>query len=95
MAPSWHLQVAFKQIWLPKSVMLDKYVCIENDQYVQKVKGIRNMEMIGQRLYTGRVAVAQAIQHLSSPLRDAQPSPLRSLCGLGGAHLWQIPFPEH
>ena len=52
--------VAFKQIWLPKSVMLDKYCTIENDEYVQKVKGIKTMEMIGQRLYTGRVAVAQA-----------------------------------
>ena len=52
--------VAFKDIWLPKSAMLNKYCDIENDQYVQKVKGIRTMEMIGQRLYTGRVAVAQA-----------------------------------
>ena len=42
--------MAFKQIWLPKSVMLDKYVCIENDQYVQKVKGIRNMEVRTDRL---------------------------------------------
>jgi len=52
--------VAFDNIWLPQSALLDKYCKIENDEYVQKVKGIRTMDMIGQRLFTGRVAVAQA-----------------------------------
>jgi len=52
--------VAFDNIWLPKSALLDKYCAIEDNQYVQKMKGIRTMDMIGQRLYTGRVAVAQA-----------------------------------
>ena len=30
------------------------------DEYVPAIKGVRTMDMIGQRLFTGRVAVAQA-----------------------------------
>jgi hypothetical protein len=30
------------------------------DEYVPTIKGVRTMDMIGQRLFTGRVAVAQA-----------------------------------
>jgi len=52
--------VQFTNVWLPKSALLNKYCTIENDQYVQKVKGIRPFDMIGQRLFSGRVAVAQA-----------------------------------
>merc|ERR1740130_583496 len=40
--------ISFDKIWLPKSAMLDKYCTIEGDNYVQKVKGIRSMDMIGQ-----------------------------------------------
>lgn len=40
--------------------MLNKYAEIQDNQYVQKQKGVPAFAMVGQRLYTGRVAVAQA-----------------------------------
>ena len=35
------------------------FFCL-SDEYVPTIKGVRTMDMIGQRLFTGRVAVAQA-----------------------------------
>jgi len=52
--------ISFSNVWLPKSALLNRYGDVEGDQYVQKVKGIRNMDMIGQRLYTGRTVIARA-----------------------------------
>ncbi|CAJ1455961.1 unnamed protein product, partial [Effrenium voratum] len=51
-------EIAFNQVWLPKDSLLDKYAAIENGEYVQRQKGINNMDMIGQRLYTGRTVIA-------------------------------------
>jgi len=46
---------------VPRSCLLCRYTEVDaSGNYVQKKKGIRTMEMIGQRLFTGRVAVAQA-----------------------------------
>ena len=54
-------RIHFNNVRLPKSSMLNRYADIDSSgQYVQKIKGIRTMEMIGQRLFSGRVAVAQA-----------------------------------
>ena len=52
--------IQFTDVRLPKEAMLNRYADIVDDAYVQKVSGTRTMDMIGQRLYTGRVAVAQA-----------------------------------
>eukprot|EP00450_Noctiluca_scintillans_P013640 CAMPEP_0194493440 /NCGR_PEP_ID=MMETSP0253-20130528/11651_1 /TAXON_ID=2966 /ORGANISM="Noctiluca scintillans" /LENGTH=475 /DNA_ID=CAMNT_0039334425 /DNA_START=29 /DNA_END=1456 /DNA_ORIENTATION=+ len=53
--------IAFDGLRVPVSALLDRYVGIdEQGQYVQKKKGMHTMEMVGQRLFTGRVAVAQA-----------------------------------
>jgi len=52
--------IAFDNIWLPKTALLDRFCTIEGDEYIQRIKGLRTMDMIGQRLFTGRVAVAQA-----------------------------------
>mmetsp|Transcript_62104 Transcript_62104/g.160139 ORF Transcript_62104/g.160139 Transcript_62104/m.160139 type:complete len:464 (+) Transcript_62104:60-1451(+) len=52
--------ISYQNVWLPKSAILNRYGDIENDQYVQKVKGIRTMDMIGQRLYTGRTVIARS-----------------------------------
>jgi len=58
--------VHFDHVRVPKSALLNKYADIEHTQeggdaeYVQKVKGMPVFHMIGQRLFTGRVAVAQA-----------------------------------
>jgi acyl-CoA oxidase len=56
--------ISFDHVRLPKSALLNRYADLEADangnlQYVQKVKGMHNFHMIGQRLFTGRVAVAQ------------------------------------
>lgn len=53
--------IAFDGVRVPESAMLDRYAAIDKTgEYVEKQKGMRTMEMIGQRLFTGRVAVAQA-----------------------------------
>jgi alkylation response protein AidB-like acyl-CoA dehydrogenase len=53
--------IAFDGIRVPESSLLDRYGAIdEGGRYVEKQKGMRTMETIGQRLFTGRVAVAQA-----------------------------------
>jgi len=51
--------ISFQNVWLPKGALLSRYASIdENNQYVQRQKGIRIMDMLGQRLYTGRTVIA-------------------------------------
>jgi len=53
--------IAFDGVRVPRSALLDRYAGIDSQgAYVQKQKGLHTMELIGQRLFTGRVAVAQA-----------------------------------
>ena len=53
--------IHFDQVELPQSAMLNRFADINsNGEYVLNVPGIRPFDMIGQRLFTGRVAVAQA-----------------------------------
>lgn len=56
--------ISFDQVQLPLSAMLSKHAeVLPNNggaEYILKSEGIRPFDMIGQRLYTGRVAVAQA-----------------------------------
>lgn len=53
--------IAFDNVQLPKSSLLNRYASIDAEgQYQQTVKGMPVFHMIGQRLFTGRVAVAQA-----------------------------------
>ena len=51
--------IHFDNVELPKSAMLSKYADVIDGEYKVKVEGVRPFDMIGQRLYTGRVAVAQ------------------------------------
>jgi len=51
-------RISFSKVWLPASALLDKYSGIENNQYIQRKPGTSNMDMIGQRLYTGRTVIA-------------------------------------
>merc|ERR1719409_2392341 len=60
--------IAFNNVKIPKSALLDKYCTIENNAYVAKVKGIQPMQMIGQRLFSGRVAVAYAANEFGKAL---------------------------
>jgi len=50
--------ISFSKVWLPKESLLDRYAGLENGDYVQRKAGISNMDMIGQRLYTGRTVIA-------------------------------------
>mmetsp|Transcript_3684 Transcript_3684/g.3834 ORF Transcript_3684/g.3834 Transcript_3684/m.3834 type:complete len:477 (-) Transcript_3684:40-1470(-) len=52
--------IAFKNVKLSKLALLNRYADIIDNVYVQKVKGMPVFHMIGQRLFTGRIAVAQA-----------------------------------
>ena len=52
--------INFDNVEVPKDALLNKYCDIVDDEYHLKVAGMRPFEMIGQRLYTGRIAVAQA-----------------------------------
>jgi len=52
--------LSFDNIAVPKTALLNRYADIINDQYTLTVQGVKPFEMIGQRLFTGRVAVAQA-----------------------------------
>eukprot|EP00933_Yihiella_yeosuensis_P072293 TRINITY_DN8064_c1_g4_i4.p1 TRINITY_DN8064_c1_g4~~TRINITY_DN8064_c1_g4_i4.p1 ORF type:complete len:467 (+),score=85.99 TRINITY_DN8064_c1_g4_i4:180-1580(+) len=51
-------RINFKNVWLPKDSLLDRYGGVVNNEYVQHKAGINNMDMIGQRLYTGRSVIA-------------------------------------
>jgi len=52
----------FENVEMPRDALLNRYADIDEKtgEYGTKVKGIRPFDMIGQRLFTGRVAVAQA-----------------------------------
>jgi acyl-CoA oxidase len=53
--------IHFDQVELDKSAMLSKYAQItDDDQYELLFQDVRPFDMIGQRLYTGRIAVSQA-----------------------------------
>jgi acyl-CoA oxidase len=52
--------IAFDHVRLPKAALLSKHADVVNGQYELLTAGVRPFDLIGQRLYTGRVAVAQA-----------------------------------
>ena len=63
--------IAFDNVVIPKSALLSKFADIEDgNKYVQKVEGLPVFHMIGQRLFTGRVAVAQAAMAFRQGLFD-------------------------
>jgi acyl-CoA oxidase len=52
--------IQFNEVELPKSALLNRYADIDENGVYSAVEGVAPFAMIGQRLYTGRVAVAQA-----------------------------------
>eukprot|EP00759_Apiculatamorpha_spiralis_P040899 PhF_6_TR39665/c1_g1_i9/m.58888/K00232/E1.3.3.6, ACOX1, ACOX3; acyl-CoA oxidase len=53
--------IAFNSVRIPHSALLSRFCEVTPEgRYVQKVKDLPVFHMIGQRLFTGRVAVAQA-----------------------------------
>ena len=53
-------RINFDNVWLDKDALLSKYATIEDDKYVQTTAERMRLEVIGQRLLTGRLAIAQA-----------------------------------
>lgn len=53
-------RIAFSNIWLPYEALLDRHAGIKDNEYYQAKAGITNMDMIGQRLYTGRTVIADS-----------------------------------
>ena len=77
--------VKFDNVKVPKQSLLNRYGDVIDDEYVPAVKGVRTMDMIGQRLFTGRVAVAQAALIFAAKLfadtrrySDAKPCTMRN-----------------
>lgn len=63
--------IAFDNVEIPKTALLSKFADIqEGGKYLQKVEGLPVFHMIGQRLFTGRVAVAQAAMAFRHGLFD-------------------------
>lgn len=60
--------INFNKVKLPKSALLNRFADIQNDQYVQTTKQKMRIEIIGQRLLSGRVAVAQAALEFAEKL---------------------------
>mmetsp|Transcript_40073 Transcript_40073/g.67199 ORF Transcript_40073/g.67199 Transcript_40073/m.67199 type:complete len:482 (+) Transcript_40073:132-1577(+) len=53
--------IMFNDVNVPYQALLDKYAEVDaGHNYVPKLKGVPEFHRIGQRLFTGRVAVAQA-----------------------------------
>jgi len=52
--------IRFSKVILPKSALLNRFADIRDGQYVQTTHEKMRIEVIGQRLLTGRLAVAQA-----------------------------------
>lgn len=75
--------ISFDKVRLPRSALLNAHADVdEHGSYARRTADIAPFEMIGQRLYTGRVAVAQAALAYRSQLfevtkayADAKPVP--------------------
>mmetsp|Transcript_36273 Transcript_36273/g.91605 ORF Transcript_36273/g.91605 Transcript_36273/m.91605 type:complete len:499 (+) Transcript_36273:131-1627(+) len=52
--------IKFNRVALPKAALLNKYCDILDGRYVQKQRDVPNIDMIGQRLYTGRLVIADS-----------------------------------
>jgi alkylation response protein AidB-like acyl-CoA dehydrogenase len=66
--------ISFRGMRVPHNTLLCKYAEVKpgnGGTYVSKAKGFTNMMMIGQRLFSGRVAVAQAALTFTRQLFEA------------------------
>ena len=64
--------ISFAKVRVPRSALLNAHCDVDEatGDYVVKTDGVAPFEMIGQRLYTGRVAVAQAALAFRAQLFD-------------------------
>eukprot|EP01128_Nolandella_sp_AFSM9_P005124 TRINITY_DN2432_c0_g2_i1.p1 TRINITY_DN2432_c0_g2~~TRINITY_DN2432_c0_g2_i1.p1 ORF type:complete len:491 (-),score=115.74 TRINITY_DN2432_c0_g2_i1:96-1496(-) len=59
--------IKFTNVVVPKSTLLNRYCDVDGDRYVKK-GSVRPFEVIGQRLFSGRIAVAQGALEFSRGL---------------------------
>jgi len=52
--------ISFDNAMVPYDALLNKHCSIENNKYVLRTKGVRGIDFIGQRLYTGRTVIAES-----------------------------------
>ena len=86
--------IKFNNVVLPKKALLNRFADIVDNNYVQTTKHKMRIEIIGQRLLSGRVAVAQAALVFATKLFEAtQVYSDRKKCWAPGAEppLSQIP----
>jgi acyl-CoA oxidase len=60
--------IGFNHVQLPKTALLNRFADIRENKYVQTTDQPMRIEVIGQRLLTGRVAVAQAALQFAEKL---------------------------
>ena len=53
-------RIRFENVFVPASALLSKFCTIENGQYIQTGVERMRIEVIGQRLLTGRLAIAES-----------------------------------
>ena len=89
--------IAFDKVRVPRSALLDAHCAVSADgTYARTTEGIAPFEMIGQRLYTGRVAVAQAALAFRRQVFEvteayAKQKPIPDVAGRKGRVLADIP----
>ena len=79
-------RVSFNRVRLPKSALLNRFADVRDDIYVQKGSERMRIEVIGQRLLTGRQAIAEAALVMARTLHIKTAAYARSkMCnGLAG-----------
>merc|ERR1719305_1723158 len=89
--------IGFDGVRVPRSALLDAHCAVSADgTYARTTEGIAPFEMIGQRLYTGRVAVAQAALAFRRQVFEvteayAKQKPIPDVAGRKGRVLADIP----
>lgn len=86
--------IHFRNVIIPKDSLLNRFADIFDDKYIRKIKGLNSVQMIGQRLFTGRVAVAQAALEFSRRIfsRTRQYSDSKKIWGkFGTSRLSDVP----
>ena len=88
-------RVWFDQVRLPKGALLNRFADIADDKYVQTTAERMRIEVIGQRLLTGRLAIAEAaisscrVLHMRTEEYARQKARLTSPSYLGmHSHAW-------
>ncbi|KAK3258837.1 hypothetical protein CYMTET_32136 [Cymbomonas tetramitiformis] len=85
----------FTRVWMPKESLLAKYADIIDNKYVQVGKEKMRIEVIGQRLLTGRLVIAQAcIFSIQDVFKKAKAYTSEKQCHVPGSELPLCELPQ-